>query len=362
MEAVQQTQVRSGQFIISKIDARNGACGFIPPGLDGAVVSNDFPVFDIVGAEPRYLDHLVALPVFWHLCEAVSDGSTNRVRLDLDQFDELLFPIPPMAEQRGIATVLDSIDDAIARAESAAATTEALRQAVLHDLLARGVPGQHAEWTSVPGLGVVPTSWRTSTLGALGRWTAGGTPSKARDEYWRGTVPWISPKDMKVPEIWDATDHISEAGASAGSSLADPGAILVVVRGMILAHSFPIALLRVRCAFNQDIRALTCGPGIVPEYIVLALEAQRSALVDLATPSTHGTMRVVLDSLLCRPIALPPSGEQAQIVAAIQSVREKVACERALVRALRSVKSAIGAALLSGRLRTQVGPAGDSEQ
>src|SRR5258707_10445688 len=38
---------RSGQFILSRIDARNGALGMVPPELDGALVSNDFPVFRI---------------------------------------------------------------------------------------------------------------------------------------------------------------------------------------------------------------------------------------------------------------------------------------------------------------------------
>ena len=35
------------KFIFSKIDARNGAFGIIPEELDGAIVTNDFPVFDI---------------------------------------------------------------------------------------------------------------------------------------------------------------------------------------------------------------------------------------------------------------------------------------------------------------------------
>ena len=260
-------------------------------------------------------------------------------------------PLPPPDERRHIGQVLDSIDEAIERTEAAIAATESLRQALLHELLTRGLPRQHSEWRTVPSLGTVPAAWSISTLGALGRWVAGGTPSKARKEYWHGAIPWISPKDMKVPELWDATDHISETAAAAGSTIAEAGAVLVVVRGMILARSFPIALLRTRCAFNQDIRALTCAPGILPEYVVSALEAQRRALIDLATPSTHGTMRVVLDSMLSRPIAIPPPDEQAEIVRAITTVTERAGSDRAVLGALLSTKSALSSGLLSGRIR-----------
>src|SRR5258708_23617708 len=44
--AHQQVRVQAGQFLISKIDARHGAFGLVPPELNGAVVSSDFPVFD----------------------------------------------------------------------------------------------------------------------------------------------------------------------------------------------------------------------------------------------------------------------------------------------------------------------------
>lgn len=42
-----QHVVHTGQFIMSKIDARNGAYGIVPEELEGAIVTNDFPVFDV---------------------------------------------------------------------------------------------------------------------------------------------------------------------------------------------------------------------------------------------------------------------------------------------------------------------------
>jgi len=59
ISASKQLVARSGQFILSRIDARNGALGLVPADLDGAVVTNDFPVFNIDGKR------LLALYLGW---------------------------------------------------------------------------------------------------------------------------------------------------------------------------------------------------------------------------------------------------------------------------------------------------------
>ena len=73
--------------------------------------------------------------------------------------------LPPLPEQRAIAAVLDSIDDAIDGAGAVIAATEGLRDALLHDLLTRGVPGWHTEWREAPGLGTIPAAWQVVRLG-----------------------------------------------------------------------------------------------------------------------------------------------------------------------------------------------------
>ena len=73
--------------------------------------------------------------------------------------------LPPLAEQRAIAAVLDAIDEAIERTEEVIAATERLRDALLHELLTRGLPGRHSEWADVPGLGTVPACWDVVRLG-----------------------------------------------------------------------------------------------------------------------------------------------------------------------------------------------------
>ncbi len=102
---------RTDQFIASRIDARNGAMGLVPPELDGAVVANDFPVFDVAGDRllPKFLGWLSRTREFVELCVRASEGTTNRVRLKEDRFLALEIPVPPPAEQRRIVAYIDTL-------------------------------------------------------------------------------------------------------------------------------------------------------------------------------------------------------------------------------------------------------------
>lgn len=104
-------QVSFNQFIVSRIDARNGAMGLVPTELDGAIVTNDFPSFDTTNERlcPAFLGWLSKTPEFVDLCRAASEGTTNRVRLKEDRFLRLSIPLPPMEEQRQIVAKIDSL-------------------------------------------------------------------------------------------------------------------------------------------------------------------------------------------------------------------------------------------------------------
>ncbi len=109
--STRQYRVRAGQLILSRIDARHGAIGLVPEQLDGAIVTNDFRLFDIDHEQisPQYLDYFVGTPGFVDLCKQASEGSTNRVRLQPERFLGLRIPLPSLAEQRRIVARIDEL-------------------------------------------------------------------------------------------------------------------------------------------------------------------------------------------------------------------------------------------------------------
>ena len=96
-----QFLVSEGQFILSKIDARNGAMGIIPSELDGAVVTQDFLPYDIDATKvnPQYFVLVCTTKQFVAFCQSCSSGTTNRQRVDEAQFLNIKVPVPSLEEQ-----------------------------------------------------------------------------------------------------------------------------------------------------------------------------------------------------------------------------------------------------------------------
>ena len=169
-------------------------------------------------------------------------------------------------------------------------------------------------------LGLIPDNWEITTLGALGQTLSGGTPRSSDSCFWGGDIPWVSSKDMKVARLHDSIDHVTPKALGNGTRLVQPGTILMVVRGMSLAHSFPVAIVERPLAFNQDLKAFVPYPGVGSEFILRWLQANQATFLSLATESTHGTKRIPTTDLLNSLVPLPQPAEQRAIAEALSDV------------------------------------------
>lgn len=95
------------------------------------------------------------------------------------------------------------------------------------------------------------SEWTYRPLGELVSFASGGTPSKKRDDYWGGTIPWISAKTLKTENIDTSDLFITEEGLKAGSKIAPKGSILLLTRGSGLFNGIPIARVEKRCGFQS---------------------------------------------------------------------------------------------------------------
>jgi type I restriction enzyme S subunit len=129
-------RVSAGQFIYSRIDARNGAFAVVPKELDGAVVSKDFPVFTIDHSrvDPRYLLGFVTTANFVDGIKRLSFGATNRQRVKEEIFLHLPLVLPPLEEQRRIAAILDKADELRTNRHQALAHLDTLTHSIFHSM------------------------------------------------------------------------------------------------------------------------------------------------------------------------------------------------------------------------------------
>ncbi|MGF6812204.1 type I restriction enzyme S subunit [Paraburkholderia sp. Clong3] len=117
--ATRLSRVEVGDFIYSRLFAWRGAFGIIGPELDGAFVSNEFPLFRVDDSQldSRFLNRWFQLPATWKRVEEDCTGSTPTTR---NRFKEAFFlkleiPLPPLPEQRVIVAKLDDLSDKTTR-------------------------------------------------------------------------------------------------------------------------------------------------------------------------------------------------------------------------------------------------------
>lgn len=160
----------------------------------------------------------------------------------------------------------------------------------------------------------------TVRLRDLGEWMGGNTPSKANAAYWtNGTIPWVSPKDMKVDEIASSEDRITEAALADGRvSMVPEGSVLLVTRSGILARTLPVAVTKLPVTINQDLKALTPKAGVSPKYVAHAMRGASRRI--LKQCSKHGTTVASIETkaLLDFEIPIVELDEQHRIVAEIE--------------------------------------------
>lgn len=166
-------------------------------------------------------------------------------------------------------------------------------------------------------------------------WQSGGTPSKANPSYWAGDIPWVTPKDMKWFDLKATTDYLTPAGVVAGSKVAPPSATYIVVRGMILAHTFPVSQMPTPAAFNQDVKAVDPGPELLPRFLAYWFKAHSDAFLRLVGESTHGTKKLDLPDLRLFPMNPPSLAEQARIVEILHSLDAQIGSTEQIIEKLR---------------------------
>ena len=209
-------------------------------------------------------------------------------------------------------------------------------------------------------LGKVPEHWEVRRLKYAVSFTGGGTPSKTNASFWRGRIPWVSPKDMTRNRLSDTADHITEAAvAASAASIVAAGPVLVVVRSGILRRKIPVAINTVPMAVNQDMKAMRPRKGIMSEYLRGLIQGNQSFWLSEWTKQ-GATVESIEHRLLANSrIPIPPPSEQTAIARflddADRRIRRYIRAKERLGELLEERKRALIHEAITGRIDVRTG-------
>ncbi|MCK6376872.1 MAG: restriction endonuclease subunit S [Zoogloea sp.] len=326
---------------ITQVAVDSGAAALLPAGtvlvvVRGMILARTFPVTQItvpmaINQDLKGLQPGAALdaPYLAWLLRGSVDESLQRLdeaghgtkALRMDAWSSMQLPVPPKGEQTGIANFLDretgKIDVLIAEQEKLLRLLAEKRQATITHAVTKGLnPDAPMKDSGVKWLGEVPTHWDVRPLKHLVAFFSGGTPSKENLDYWNGDVPWASAKDLKVETLQDTEDHITQHAVSSGAASTLPaGSVLVVVRGMILARTFPVTRIAVPMAINQDLKGLQAIGLLDTGFLAWLLRGSANESLRRLDEAGHGTKALRMDAWSSMLLPDPPIGEQTDIAA-----------------------------------------------
>ena len=340
--------------------ATNGGPGIVI-GRKGSIGSVTWVGDNFVPIDTTYfavpIDGKLDLRWAYHFLSREGLSKLNRATgipgLNRDDVYALNRPVPPLPEQQAIAAVLDSIDDAIEGAKAVIAATKQLRDSLLHDLLTRGLPGQHTEWRDVAGLGTIPADWEVVRLGDALESTTYGTNSPLSAV---GDIPVLRMNNLQNGQI-DLTDvrranlndkETRELNLACGDILfnrtnsLDLVGKVAVVRNLPNPMSFASYLVRLR------VKKERANP-----FWLSALLWSDDCQARVRKYATPGVSQANINptSLKTLMVPLPPLAEQRDIAASLDGVYSAIQVAREELGRLRLLKESTADAMLTGRVR-----------
>ncbi len=374
-----QYLVFAGQFIMSKIDARNGAFGVVGPDLDGAIVTADFPVFDVDKERilPDYLALFSTTTSFVRFAKSCSRGTTNRQRIDVNLFLSQKIPLPTLEEQH---TLVASYKYRIEQSERLEGQATQIEQSIENYLLSELGIKQKGNIVSEPptamvsepqieyvvgnqqledhgntrhrgdetnkeykylrfvrfkniekwGIdytvgktpGITITEYPLKRISELCKIGSGGTPARRHKEYYNGTIPWIKTGELHDEILYDTEEKITQQGLENSSAKLYPqGSLVVAMYGATIGKT---AKLGVDATTNQACAVLSYIDNnlIQTDYLWIYLQSQTNNLKKMAYGGAQPNINANIISNYLIPI--PPISLQNSIVAHINRQKERI--------------------------------------
>ena len=160
----------------------------------------------------------------------------------------------------------------------------------------------------------VPGNWAWTTLGSIGTWQAGGTPSRSNKSYYGGNIPWLKTGDLNDGLITNIPESITEEAVANSSAKINPtGSVLIAMYGATIGK---LGILTFPATTNQACCACIEYFAITQHYLFYFLLSHRDKFI--AKGGGGAQPNISKEIIVNTEIPLPPLSEQERIVTEIE--------------------------------------------
>jgi len=263
--------------------------------------------------------------------------NTGVAQLTAPQVAQYQIYVPPVQEQRAIATALSDVDALIAGLERLIAKKRDIKQATMQQLLT----GQ----TRLPGFS---GEWSRKRLGELAEMGSGGTPPAGNPGYYGGSIPWVAISDMtQAGKFLERTERsLSDAGlANSAAQLFPAGTVLYAMYASLGECSIACMDL---CT-SQAILGIRPRAGLIRDFLYYLLISRREFVKTLGQQGTQSNLNKGIVQGF--EILLPSAEEQTAIATVLSDIDTDIEALDARLTKTRAIKQGMMQELLTGRTR-----------
>ena len=303
------------------------------------LVSPDYVVFRCLeqstpaALHPEYLDHFRRSSQWDAFVNEAGDGGV-RVRIYYRDISQLRLIVPDVVEQQKIADCLGSLDDLIAAEGRKLEALRRHKQGLMQQLFPQ--PGETQPRLRLPEFQDTQ-EWHVAPLGKLFETRTGGTPDRARPDYWGGEVPWVTTSIVDFNVIESTRESISSAGLSNSSAKVFPKrTVLVALYGQGKTRG-KVAMLGVEAATNQACAAILPRDEVDPRFVFLNLSGRYE---EIRANSNSGGQKNLSQALVRDlPFAYPKErAEQHRIAECLTALDDQIAAQARKLETLKQHK------------------------
>lgn len=282
-----------------------------------------------------FLGFLLNMPIAANQKAAKGQGDAV-VHISKAALENLFIPLPPIEEQRRIASALTSIDDLIDSLDRLIAKKRDIKQGAMQQLL-----------SGKKRLKGFTEPWVEKKLGDMAETASGGTPSRSNIDYYKGHICWFTTSELTDNYLYDSNEHITNEALSCSSAKLFPiGTLLIAMYGATIGR---LGILCTEAATNQACCAINCQK-IDTIFLFYLLLLNRPNIIELGCGAGQPNISqdIVKNLEFIVPSSLP---EQQAIASVLTSMDNELSALEAKRKKYEQIKQGMMQQLLTGRIR-----------